>query len=95
METVSRLLKNAEKSVIMATHSPNQALYLEAQGLCVKAAIMDNGKIAVSGIPSEVLTRENLCGYYGIEAKIMHDNENKNLYQIVPLCTLGKGREYI
>ncbi|MGI5825353.1 MAG: ABC transporter ATP-binding protein [Bacillota bacterium] len=88
LETVSRLLKDGKKTVIMATHSPNQALYLEARGLSVKVAMMNNGRLAVSGKPSQILTVDNLRRHYRIETRILQDGNSGGLQQIVPLYTL-------
>jgi iron complex transport system ATP-binding protein len=90
LETVSRLLKDDSRAVIMATHSPNQALYFESQGLPVKVALMNNGKIVAKGKPSQILTVENLRNNFNIEAKILQDNYDQGIAQIVPVCTLKK-----
>lgn len=90
METVVRLIQNHGVSVLMATHSPNQAFYFENQSFKVKIALMNQGGIHCIGTPKEVLTEESIRQLYQIESRILshYDSQAGNLRQIIPLKTL-------
>ncbi|WP_027400394.1 ABC transporter ATP-binding protein [Anaerovorax odorimutans] len=90
METVVKLIKDHGVSVLMATHSPNQAFYFENQAINVKIAIMSKGGIYKSGLPNEILTEESIRRIYQIDSKIIssYDGDYGNLRQIIPLKTL-------
>ncbi|MGI5892641.1 MAG: ABC transporter ATP-binding protein [Bacillota bacterium] len=90
METVVNLIKEQGVSVLMATHSPNQAFYFENQGIDVKIAIMHNKRIFATGKPSSILLEENIKELYQIDSKIIchTDRDFGEVRQIVPLQTL-------
>ena len=98
LETVERLVADGGTSVLMATHSPNQAFHLEAAGLEVRVALMAHGRVAAFGPPGAVLTPEALREHFGIEACVMEADAGgslpaggacRALRQIVPLRTVG------
>ena len=93
LETAVDLVQKSGKTVIMATHSPNQAFYLENQGIPVRVGVMLNGRIFAEGAPSQILTGESMELLYRIRAKILSQKEEETqtvLRQIVPLSTLKK-----
>lgn len=71
METVVRLVQEQGVGVLIATHSPNQALYFEGKGVPTTCALMDDGCVRFSGAPSDVLASEHLRDLYGINAQIV------------------------
>lgn len=73
------------KSILMSTHSPNQAFYMENHGLDVKVGLMDNGIIFAEGAPGEVLNGDNIAKVYHTDVKIIQDVKGK---QIMPLGTI-------
>jgi len=85
LEKVSKILETSNKTIVMATHSPNQAFYLENIGVNVRVGLMKDGALKVVGTPSQVLTPESIADIYGIEANIMSDNMRK---QIIPIRTI-------
>ncbi|MEG1930441.1 MAG: ABC transporter ATP-binding protein [Anaerovorax sp.] len=91
METVAQLIENHGVSVLMATHSPNQAFYFENRKTKVKIALMDMGHLHQVGEPRDVLTEEAIEKIYHIESKILTDysEETGTLRQIVPLKSKG------
>lgn len=86
LEKVSSLVALGNRTIFMATHSPNQAFYLENQGISVRVGLMCDGSIYAVGRPGEVLTEENIANVYKIKTKIIYSN---NLKQIVPVETIG------
>jgi iron complex transport system ATP-binding protein len=90
LETVVKLIRQGDISVIMATHSPNQAFYFENQGINVKVAVMHNGNICATGKPNNILSENRIKELYGIEAKILSQfyKDGIELRQIIPLRTL-------
>lgn len=71
LETASRLVREERMGVLMATHNPDHAFYLEEQGLPVTAALMAGGRLFAAGPPGEVLTPETLAKVYGVEAAVL------------------------
>ena len=67
LEAVESLVLERGKSVLMATHSPNQAFHLEATGMRTRVALMDGGKVAIVGAPAEVLTEESLARVFKVD----------------------------
>lgn len=92
LQTVVKLIKEKNASILIATHSPNQPFYFESKGLNVKVAAMRNGKIYCLGKPSEMLTEENIEEIYEIKSRRLSYSNKKtgNLYQIVPVQTVDE-----
>lgn len=89
LETIARLIEEENKTIIMATHAPNQAFYFENSGQDTKVAIMNEGKIAIEGLASEVLVEKNMEEVFRIKSKLIEESyESGNIKQIVPLKTL-------
>ncbi|SHJ54707.1 ABC transporter ATP-binding protein [Parasporobacterium paucivorans] len=85
LEKTVGLVNTGNRTILMATHSPNQAFYLENQGVKVRVALMHEGAIFSVGSPDEVLTEENLAKVYGVKVRILRDENRK---QIVPVGTI-------
>ncbi len=71
LETVSRLVRERHIGVLMATHDPDHAFYLEEEGLKVTAALIANGGLFAAGPPAETLTPPTLAQVYGVEAAVL------------------------
>jgi iron complex transport system ATP-binding protein len=71
LETIVRLIKEKNISVVMATHFPNHAFYFENSGINTKVALMNNKRLEEIGSPAEVLTEENMLNTFKIHAKLM------------------------
>ena len=84
MEIIAKLVKEKNKSIIMATHFLNQAYYLENAGVKTRVALINNGSFVQVGTPSEVLTTENLEKTFNIVAEIVSDGSGERKY-ILPL----------
>lgn len=69
-------------SIIMATHSPEQA-FLSGD----LAAILKNGEISAWGTPNEVITEQNISSAFGIEVKILDVDVAKNNRTCVPILS--------
>ena len=88
LETVVELARERELAVLLATHAPNQAFYLESQGLNVRVAAMFNRTIGLSGRPEEVLTPENVARIYHIRAVCLEgETGDRSVRQLVPIHT--------
>jgi iron complex transport system ATP-binding protein len=89
LETIARLVKQERKTLIMATHSPNHAFYLENEGIDVNVAFMRERAILPAGKPSAALTEENLVTHYGVETHIIsHAVPGRgSVRQIIPIKT--------
>ena len=72
LEQVIDLVKEEKKTVLMATHSPNQPFFLEETGLPVRVGLMKDGNISIVGSPTEVLTTENIQSVYSIYSQVIH-----------------------
>jgi iron complex transport system ATP-binding protein len=81
MEIIKNLVATKRVSTIMAVHDLNLASrYTD------RVIIMKQGMIVGAGIPSDVLTQENIRTVYDVEAKVINGNEEKPY--IVPLRPL-------
>lgn len=80
LEIIIDLVKNKKLSTIMATHFLNQAYYLENAGVDTKVALMNKGCFQKVGIPSEVLTTENLKGVFNIITEVAGDGRGNRKY---------------
>ncbi len=89
LETIAHLVQKRNKTVIMATHFPNHAFYFENKGLPVTVAFMHQKTIHTPGIPSEILTRENIDTFYNVTARVVsHILPGKgSIKQIIPVET--------
>lgn len=90
LETIVELVRDAEISVIMATHFPNHAFYFRNNGIRTRVALMNQAAFLAIGEPHEVLTEENLQRLYNIKAKVISClvDDNKAIRQIVPVSTI-------
>ena len=90
LDTVAEMVSERGVSVLIATHSPDQAFYLADKGVAVQAAMMFGGTIAVVGTPAQVLTEENILSTYGVETRRMayHDETVGQRNRIVPIAVL-------
>jgi iron complex transport system ATP-binding protein len=86
LETTVRLVQSTGITVIMATHSPNHALYFEGRTIKTRVALMNNEQVVFQGTPSAVLTVENMASTFNIESKVLaYTWEEQQMMQIVPL----------
>lgn len=73
LESIADLCYKEGISILMATHSPEHAFYLESKGLMVKAALMWNGRMVEYGQPHRVIREENIERVYGVKIRINND----------------------
>jgi iron complex transport system ATP-binding protein len=86
LETAVKLVKSTGITVIMATHSPNHALYFEGCAINTRIALMNNQEIVFQGTPSSVLTVENMASTFNIDSKVLpYIWEEQQMMQLVPL----------
>lgn len=85
LETIVKLIKEKNISVIMATHFPNHAFYFENSGINTKVALMNNQVFEAVGSPTEVLTEENMLKTFHIHSKLVSStSNNKEIKGIIP-----------
>ena len=77
MEIAAELAKKQGLSIVMATHFLNQAYYLENAGVDTRVSLMSGGRIVREGVPSQVLTEENLQSAFGIQTEIVTSGSRK------------------
>lgn len=92
LETLVRLVRERQLSLVMATHFPNHAFYFENAGIPVTVAFMGNHTVVSSGSPSEALTEKNLARFYRIDTSVVtHTLPGKGrVKQIIPIKTLDR-----
>lgn len=79
LETISNLCRDDGISVLLATHAPEQAFYLESRGIPVTSMFLKEGVLFQSGTPSRVITSNLLQEVYGIRAKIIDCDGEKTI----------------
>ncbi|WP_342433337.1 ABC transporter ATP-binding protein [Neobacillus sp. FSL H8-0543] len=87
LETVVRLIKEKNISVIMATHFPNHAFYFENREIDTKVALMNNQVFQSIGSPTDVLTEENMLNTFHIHSKLISSmtTDHKVVRGIIPI----------
>jgi len=95
LETIVRLVKEQNLSVIMATHFPNHAFYLESHGVPTRVAMMREGELVAIGPPEAVLTKPNIETVFGVQSEILSlpDNFANGLKTIIPMKTAKRHHE--
>ena len=78
LNTVERLSKEKNITVIMTTHFPNHALSISDRAL-----LLGNGKTGIMGDTEDIITEDNLRDVFGIDVRIISFNEGKNNTKIV------------
>jgi len=71
LETIARLVHETTLTFIIATHLPNQALYLAAHGVTTRVALMTEGRLHAVGNPDEVLIPSNIRRVFGVDAQLI------------------------
>ncbi len=71
LETIVKLIKEKNISIIMATHFPNHAFYFENSGVNTQVALMNNHVFEAIGNPTDVLTEENMLKTFSIYSKLI------------------------
>jgi iron complex transport system ATP-binding protein len=83
IEAIVHLVCEQRTSVIMATHFLNQAYVLESEGIDTRVGLLHEKHFKHVGLPSRVLTAENLEHTFGIVSEIVSDSRGRNY--ILPL----------
>ena len=93
LETIARLVKQKQRTLVMATHYPNHAFYLENQGVPVRMVFMDRQQVHQALSPSRALTKENIETFYRVKALVAeHDvPDTGRIRQVLPIKTIDDG----
>ncbi|MBQ9992441.1 MAG: ABC transporter ATP-binding protein [Firmicutes bacterium] len=76
LEMMITLCREEGIALLMATHSPDQAFFMEEKGLNVTAAMYAKGTICYIGKPSEIITPDTIQDVYGVRARISMENND-------------------
>lgn len=79
LETVSRLCKDNQISILIATHLPEHAFYFQSQNVATKAMFLKNGNCIAYGTPDEIITEERLSEVYEVYTKIVEHDGYKTI----------------
>lgn len=71
LDTVRTLVRDQDKTVLVATHSPNQAFHMSQGGVPVMVAVMHEGRVVCCGTPEEVLVPERLSAVFGVSSVLL------------------------
>ena len=71
LETVSKIVSEDNKTVLIATHSLEHAFYFERLKTDVEAALMKDGQIYKIGVPSDIITKESIKDVFNLDADII------------------------
>jgi len=82
LEKVAHLVLDGKRSVVMATHSPNQAFFLENCGVPVRVGLMHQGQFYAVGSPRDILSTDNMHKVYGIESRLLQDGVCRQLMPV-------------
>ena len=74
------LVKDEGISMIISSHFPNQALYLESMGVRTNTAIMENGAVYAYGRAADTLNEENMSKIFKIKTKVFQHKENEDTF---------------
>ncbi len=88
------IIKEKKISVIMATHFPNHAYFLESSGINTKVALMSEGKFQAVGSPKEVLNTENMEKIFKVKTRTFLSEENGTTSQYIVPIDFTKGGEW-
>lgn len=90
LETIIKLVKETDLSIIMATHFPNHALCFENNNINTKVAMINRKEFGAFGLPSEVLCEENMRKIFHINSKVIKYSIDmkSDLNYIIPVNTL-------
>lgn len=83
--TVCTLSREHGITMVIATHAPQQAFYLENKHINIQTMFLKKGSVAAFGTPENCITTELLRDVYGIEAKILDSDGEKTVLLRHPL----------
>ncbi|WP_211170985.1 ABC transporter ATP-binding protein [Bacillus sp. DNRA2] len=87
LETIVKLIKQKNISIIMATHFPNHAFYFENSDIHTTVALMNHHGFEAVGSPTDVLTEVNMLHTFNIHAKSISamTDHNKVVKGLIPI----------
>ena len=89
-----KLVKEMGMSLLMTTHFPNHALYLENQGIPTRVALMENGALCACGAASETLSEENMSRIFKIKTKVYQNFEQGQLFTYIMPLDFNNGGQW-
>ena len=85
LDTVCALSREHGITMVIATHAPQQAFYLEGKHINIQTMFLKKGSVAAFGTPETCITTELIRDVYGIEAKILDSDGEKTVLLRHPL----------
>ena len=82
LEKTAQLILEKKRTVLMATHSPSQAFFLENCGVPVRVGLMYEGQFYAVGKPKDILSTDNMHKVYGIESRLLQDGGWRQLMPV-------------
>ncbi len=94
LRLVAKLVMEKGLSVIMSTHSPNHAFYLENTGVRVRTALMGERRIIAVGSPAQTITGKNIRRLYDVDSRVFSNTvRGAKLNYIIPLNGVPQGKK--
>lgn len=89
LDTISRLVKETDLTVVMSTHFPNHVFHFANLGADTRVALMKRGASLTVGTPDEVLTEQGLAQLYGIHSRIVSvDINGSQMKHVIPVSSV-------
>ena len=85
LDTVCTLSREHGITMVIATHAPQQAFYLEGKHIDIQTMFLKKGSVAAFGTPESCITTELIREVYGIESKILDSEGEKTVLLRHPL----------
>lgn len=88
LDTLVNLASEHNIAVIMASHAPNHAFYIDNRRVPVQVALMQHGFFTHFGTPVDVLTPKTIADVYNVDTRIIsyaHGKDERPLSHVVPL----------
>ena len=91
LEMIINIISEGSRSIILTTHSPYIAFFLENRNIKVRAGLLSDGRLIDEGPPSKVLNPENMKKVFGVKtAMIEHESHNGIFKSLIPLKSIGE-----
>lgn len=89
LEMIISIIADKSRSVILTTHSPYIAFFLENRNIPVRAGLLSQGRLVETGTPSEVLNPENMRKVFGVNtAMVSHQSGDSMLKSLIPIKSI-------
>ena len=77
LQTLCRLVEEQNKTILISTHDFNHPLLFQDEGVDVKMALMEHGRLSEPGVPDQLLASGCLKEIYGISSQVLTISADK------------------